>query len=144
MGIITMLFSLFGCSSPTEELSHISMTQSHMNSAYCYSFSVYKGDDAYMLNAWCTTESQTIDFEEVKITDEEFEHFKTLDEKYDFFLNERERKKNKNTALDATTRTFKVSYGLKEFNLKTDDECYEEVYDYFIALAKKYATIKED
>lgn len=144
MGILTAILSLFGCSRPTEELSHISMTQNHMNSADCYGFSVYKSEDAYMFSAWCTTDSQIIDFENVKITDEEFENFKTFDEKYNFYLNERERKNNQDTALDATTRTFKVSYGLDSFTLKTDNECYEEVYDYFISLAKKYATIQEE
>ncbi len=136
-----MLFSLFGCSRPTEELSYISMTQNHMNGACCYGFSVYKGDNDYLLSAWCTVDSQNIDFENIKITDEEFEYFKTLDNKYDFFLNERESKKKQSSALDATTRSFKVSYGIEEFNLKTDGECYEEVYDYFISLAKKYETI---
>lgn len=144
VGIAVMLFSLFGCSNsekrPTEEMSYVSMTQNHMNSASCYSFSVYKGDDVYVFNAWCTADNQNIDFENVKITDEEFQYFKALDEKYDFFLNERESKKHQKAVADATIRSFKVSYGLEEYTLKTEDECYEEAYNCFISLAKKYST----
>ena len=142
-----MLFSLFGCSRndklPVDELSYISLTQNHMNSANCYSFSAYKNDNTYMFSAWCVIDSVSVDLENAVISDDEFEYFRELDKKYDFVLNQKSDKNRKNTALDATTRSFKVSYGLEEFKLKTDSECYDEVYDYFISLAKKYNRMGE-
>ncbi len=79
--------------------------------------------------------------EDVSITKEEFDKFTKLDEKYDFFSYlKRDKKDNKFfEPLDETTANFNVSYNGESVSLETGNDCYEEVYNYFISLAEKYS-----
>lgn len=148
MEILSTVISLFGCSKaiqkPKEVLTSISMVQSHMNRAYCYSFSIYRNNSDYIFSAWCMVEKGTeiydIDIENVEIKEEEFDFFKELDKEYNFISNQKEKsKKEKYFVSDQTTNSFKVGYGSDEFDLKTEDECYHKAYDYFAELAIKYS-----
>lgn len=149
MSIILLMLSLFSCSAKPVKLdadiSSISITQNHMNRDCCYAFSVYAYKDQYILNAWCVVNSDSdnnfkeIDFENVEITEAEFDRFSTLDEEYDFLSCLAEKKDNKKfQVLDETTNSFSVGYDGEMFKLKTDCECYNAVYKYFLQLAEKY------
>lgn len=137
--------SLNGSTKPEEEISSLSISQNHMDRNYCYSFSAYKSDDSYYLNAWCLltlkdNDYRDVNLEDVSITKEEFDEFTKLDEKYDFFSYLKEEKKtNKFQPLDETTAKFEVSYDGESINLETSGECFEAVYSYFIDLAEKYS-----
>lgn len=153
MGLMSFVLSFFGCTSATNvkvkpegEISSISIGQNHMNRNYCYSFSAYKDNDEHYFNAWCLLTVAEDDFRDVElddvlITKEEFEEFSKLDEKYDFFSYLKQEKKNNRLIepQDMTTKSFNVSYNGESVSLKTDNRCYEAVYDYFIKLAEKYS-----
>lgn len=148
MGIFACILSLFGCTQklvkPDKELTSISISQNHMERTYCYSFDAYKKNNTYILNAWCLIEKDNDDIEEISIecctiTEDEFDAFKKLDSKYDFFSLLKFEKKKRFFVLDETITIFSVSYGDESFSLKTNGDCYNEVYDCFMALAKKYS-----
>ena len=149
MGILTCVLSLFGCTKnpkkPDNELTSISISQNHMDRTYCYSFGAYKKNDTYTLNARCMIEKGDNDYEDVElenisITKEEFKQFEELDKKYDFFSLRKPNKIEKNIffVVDETITNFSVSYGDESFSLYTSGDCYNEVHDYFVALAEKY------
>ena len=149
MAIISCVLSLFGCTQnpvkPDSELTSISISQSHMDRTYCYSFGAYKKNDTYTLNARCMIEKGDNDYEDVElenisITKEEFKQFEELDKKYDFFSLRKQNKIEKNIffVVDETITNFSVSYGDESFSLYTSGDCYNEVHDCFVALAEKY------
>lgn len=149
MAIISCVLSLFGCTQnpvkPDRELTSISISQSHMDRTYCYSFGAYKKNDTYTLNARCMLEKGDNDYEDVElenisITKEEFKQFEELDKKYDFFSLRKPNKIEKNIffVVDETITNFSVSYGDESFSLYTSGDCYNEVHDCFVALAEKY------
>lgn len=93
MCLLSVVFSLFGCSpqpvKTDSEISSISITQNHMNRAYCYAFSAYEDNDKYFLNAWCVLKdgensSKEVDIQNIEITEAEFSEFARLNEKYGF------------------------------------------------------------
>ena len=145
--LIPLMFLLSGCTSqngstkPEGEISSVSISQNNMDKNYCYSFSVYKSDDGYYLNAWCLLDYKEVNLEDISITKEEFDEFAKLDEKYDFFSQIKEGNKDKNIfqPLDETTIRFQVSYDGESVNLETSGECYEAVYNSFVELAKIYS-----
>ena len=93
MCLLSVVFSLFGCSpqpaKTVSEISSISITQNHMNRAYCYAFSAYEDNDKYFFNAWCVLKdgengSKEVDIQNSEITEAEFSEFARLNEKYGF------------------------------------------------------------
>ncbi len=155
MSILSFILSLVGCTSgqapkvkPEGEISSISIGQNHMSRNECYAFSAYKDSENYYLNAWCLLELgedvndyRDVNIEDISITKEEYDEFTKLDEKYDFFSYlKKEKKDNKLIeALDETTTNFNVSYNGDTVSLKTSNDCYKAVYNYFIRLAEKYS-----
>lgn len=150
LGIIAYTLSLFGCANnpakPDGELTSISISQSHMDSTYCYSFDVQKKGETYTLNASCVlrkgdNDYEDVELENVSITEDEFAQFEELDKKYDFFSLRKPNKKEENRyfILDETITNYSVSYGDESFSLYTSGDCYNEVYDCFVALAEKYS-----
>ena len=150
MCFVILSLSFLGCASgfrsttPEGDISSVLVVQNHMNRSQCYSFSAYKQDENYYMNSWCFFDSdddiREVNIENILITKEEFEKFSEFDEKYDFFsLKAKEKKGNRLfQPSDKTKTTFTVSYDGEKVNLKTDNECYEAVYDYFITLTEKY------
>ena len=150
MGILFCVLSLFGCTKnsvkPDNELTSVSISQSHMDRTYCYSFDIQKKNDTYTLNACCMLEKgdndyKDVELENVSITEEEYKEFEEFDKKYDFLslLKPNKKKKNIFFALDETITNFSVSYGDESFSLYTGGDCYNEACQYFFALAKKYS-----
>lgn len=150
MGIISCILSLCGCTKkpvkPQSELTSISIYQNHMDSMYCYSFGAYKKNDTYTLEASCMLEKgdndyESVELENVSITEEEFAQFEKLDKKYDFFSLRKPNKKEKNryVILDETIRNFSVRYGDEGIAVETNGECFEAVNELFFQLAEKYA-----
>ena len=115
MCLLSVVFSLFGCSpqpvKTDSAISSISITQNHMNRAYCYAFS---------------------------ITETEFSEFARLNEKYGFADYTKKKNNKKYNISDETTNSFKVCFGGEALTLRSDNECYDAVYDYFITLTTKY------
>ena len=114
-----------------------------MNSAYCYAFSAFKDNDKYFFNAWCVLEdgengSKEVDIQNIEITEAEFSEFARLNEKYGFADYIKRNNNKKYIISDETTNSFKVCFGGEALTLKTDNECYNAVYDYFITLTTKY------
>ncbi|MGN0488498.1 MAG: hypothetical protein ACI4HO_04475 [Ruminococcus sp.] len=151
MSAISLLFSS-GCkakvknlSPPEEQLTSVSIYQNHMDRTCCYSFSVRKEQNSYIFDADCmikdNDEYYEVNFTDKEISEKEFEKFTKLDEKYNFISLRKSNIKKENMffALDETITNFSVSYGDKSFSLYTSGDCYNEVYDCFIALAKKYS-----
>lgn len=147
MYLLSVVFSLFGCSpQPVKtysEISSISITQNHMNRAYCYAFSAYEDNDKYILNAWCVLMDgkngpKEVDIQNIEITETEFFEFSRLNEKYGFPDYTKKKNNKKYNISDETTNSFKVCFGGETLTLKTDNECYDAVYDYFITLTTKY------
>lgn len=152
MNIFSFILSLFGCRQspvkPNEELTSISISQNHMDRTYCYSFNVQKKNNTYSLSAWYMLERgdndyEDIELENVRITEEEFAQFEELDKKYDFFslLKPNKEKKNLFFVADETITIFSVSYGDESFSLYTGNDCYNEVYDCFVAITKKHSAV---
>lgn len=84
MCLLSVVFSLFGCSpqpvKTDSEISSISITQNHMNRAYCYAFSAYEDNEKYIFNAWCVLKdsennSKEVDIQNIEITEAEFSEF---------------------------------------------------------------------
>lgn len=131
---------------PDNELTSVSISQSHMDRTYCYNFWARKENNRYLLNADCmivdydNNEANEINFTDTEISEEDFQQFKRLDEKYDFFslLKPRKEKKNMFFALDETISHFTVKYGDEVFSLYTNGDCYSEACKCFFALAEKY------
>ena len=150
MGILACVCSLFGCSHhPVRsdgELTSISISQSHMDRTYCYSFCAREENNAYLLDADCmivdydNDEYTEINFSETAISEEDFQQFAELDKKYDFFslLKPNKEKKSIFFALDETITSFQVKYGDESLSLNTSGDCYTEARKYFFALAEKY------
>ena len=125
------------------EISSISITQNHMNRAYCYAFSVYECNDKHIFSAWCVLKdgensSKEVDIQNIEITATEFSEFARLNEKYGFADYIKRNNNKKYNISDETTNSFKVCFGGEALTLKTDNECYNAVYDYFITLTTKY------
>lgn len=150
MGIVSCVLSLFGCNrnpiKPEGELTSISISQSHMDSTYCYSFWARVENNSYLLDAECfIVDYDNNDFEEINLTDtqitqEDFRRFSELDKEYGFCSNiKTERKNNKFFILDETVTGFSVKYGEDSFNIETNGECFEAVNELFFQLAEKYA-----
>lgn len=135
---------------PDGEISSISITQNHMNSAECYSFSAYSQDEKYYLNAWCQlilnneeNDYRNVDLQNISITKEEYDEFSNLDEKYDFTNHLKRENKKIFKAKDKTTKSFTVSYNGQSISVDTESECYQAVYDYFVKLSEKYIGYSE-
>lgn len=114
-----------------------------MNRAYCYAFSAYEDNDKYIFNAWCVLKdgensSKEVDIQNIEITETEFSEFARLNEKYGFADYTKKKNNKKYNISDETTNSFKVCFGGETLTLKTDNECYDAVYDYFITLTTKY------
>lgn len=150
MGVLACVLSLFGCNrnpiKPKGELTSISISQSHMDSTYCYSFWARVENNSYLLDAECfIVDYDNNDFEEINLTDtqitqEDFRHFSEFDKEYGFCSNiKTERKNNKFFILDETATGFSVKYGEDSFNIETNGECFEAVNELFFQLAEKYA-----
>ena len=150
MGILACVFSLFGCSHkavrPDGELTSISISQSHMDSTYCYSFWARVENNSYLLDAECfivdydNNDCEEINLTDTQITQEDFRRFSELDKEYGFCSNiKKERKNNKFFILDETVTGFSVKYGEDSFNIETNGECFEAVNELFFQLAEKYA-----
>ncbi len=164
MSVLSFILSLFGCTlgqapkvKPEGEISSISVTQNHMSRNECYAFSAYKDSENYYLNAWCLLELgedendyRDVNLEDVSITKEEFDEFSRLDEEYDFFSYlkkddffsylKKDEKRNKYIQQhDETLTKFNVSYNGESISLKTNNDCYDSVYNYFLQLAEKYS-----
>lgn len=147
MCLLSVVFSLFGCSpQPVKgdlEISSISITQNHMNRAYCYAFSSYEDNDKYFFNAWCVLKdgensSKEVDIQNIEITEAEFSEFARLNEKFSFADYAKRNNNKKHNISDKTTNSFTVCFGGESLTLETDNECYDAVYDYFITLTTKY------
>lgn len=150
MLILSCALSLFGCTKnperPEGELTSISISQSHMDSTYCYSFWARVENNSYLLDAECfIVDYDNNDFEEINLTDtqitqEDFRYFSELDKEYGFCSNiKTERKNNKFFILDETVTGFSVKYGEDSFNIETNGECFNAVNELFFQLAEKYA-----
>lgn len=150
MGIISCILSLCGCTKkpvkPQSELTSISISQSHMDSTFCYSFGIRKEKDSYLFDADCiivdydNNEYGEVNFTDKVISQEEFEEFTRIDEKYNFISLKKPKreKKSKFFALDETTTYFTVKYGGDAFSLYPNGECFEAVNELFFQLAEKY------
>ena len=147
MCLLSVVFSLFGCSpqpaKTVSEISSIAITQNHMNRAYCYAFSAYEDNDKYIFNAWCVLKdgensSKEVDIQNIEITEAEFSEFARLNEKYSFADYAKRNNNKKHNISDETTNSFNVCFDGESLTLKTDNECYDAVYNYFITLATKY------
>ena len=113
-----------------------------MNRAYCYAFSAFEDNDKYFFNAWCVLKdgengSKEVDIQNIEITEAEFSEFARLNEKYGFVDYTKRNNNKKYNISDETTNSFKVCFGGETLTLKTDNECYDAVYDYFITLTTK-------
>ena len=146
MCLLSVVFSLFGCSpqpvKTDSEISSISITQNHMNRAYCYAFSAYEDNEKYFFNAWCVLKdgensSKEVDIQNTEITEAEFSEFARLNEKYGFADYAKRDNNKKHNISDKTTNSFTVCFGGESLTLETDNECYDAVYDYFITLTTK-------
>lgn len=148
MSILFAIMSLFGCgktpAKPDGELNSISISQSHMDSTYCYSFGIREENGLYLFDAECAIvdnhEYSEVNFTDKEISQKEFEGFRKLDEKYDFLslIKPKEEKKDKFFILDETISHFTVKYGEDVYSLYPGGYCYSEVQESFFALAKKY------
>ena len=147
MCLLSVVFSLFGCSpqpvKTASEISSITITQNHMNRAYCYAFSAYEDNEKYIFNAWCVLKdsennSKEVDIQNIEITEAEFSEFARLNEKYGFADCAKRNNNKKYNISDKTTNSFTVCFGGESLTLETDNECYDAVYDYFLTLTTKY------
>lgn len=82
--------------------------------------------------------SKEVDIQNIEITATEFSEFARLNEKYGFADYIKRNNNKKYIISDETTNSFKVCFGGEALTLKTDNECYNAVYDYFITLTTKY------
>lgn len=153
MSAMSILFSFFGCSGkakspsrPNEQLSSVSISQSHMDRTYCYSFWAREQNGSYLLDAEClivdydNNDCKEINLTDTAITEEEFQQFAELDSKYDFSGHiKARRKKNIFFACDETITNFFVKYGEEGLNVETNGECFKAVNELFFQLAEKYA-----
>lgn len=159
MGIMSFGASLFGCSEkpktterPTEKLSSISISQSHMDRTYCYSFLARQENDSYLLNAECLiVDYDNNDCEEINLTDtpiseEDFSRFSALDSQYDFYSHLKPVKNEKSEIFvcDETVTNFYVKYGEVAFSVYPSGELYRAVNEYFFELAQKYNNQKPE
>ena len=150
MGILSCILSLFGCTQkparPVGELTSISISQSHMDSTYCYSFCARVENNSCLLDAECfivdydNNECEEINLTDTPISEEDFNKFSALDKQYDFYshLKPVEKEKSKIFVCDETITSFYVRYGEAGFGVKTSGEPYEAVNQCFFELAQKY------
>lgn len=153
MGIISFVFTLFGCSKkpvkisrPQEKCSSVSISQSHMDRTYCYHFWARQENGSYLLDAECIiADYDNNDFAEINLTDtaiteDDFRQFTEIDSKYDFYSHIKTKtKKSYFFVYDETITNFYVEYGEEGFYVETSGECYSAVCNCFFELAKKYS-----
>lgn len=153
MGVMSLIGLIFGCAEkaktpdrPTQKLSSISISQTHMDRTYCYGFLARQEGGSYLLDAECLiVDYDNNDCEEINLTDtpiseEDFNRFLALDSQYDFYSNLKPVKKEKSKmfVLDETITNFYVKYGEAGFNVATSGELYGAVNQCFFELAQKY------
>ena len=159
MGIMSLGASFFGCleesktpERPTEKLSSISISQSHMDRTYCYHFMARQEGGSYFLDAECLiVDYDNNDCEEINLTDapiseEDFNRFSALDSQYDFYshLKPVKNEKSKIFVCDETITNFYVKYGEVGFSIYPSGELYRAVNECFFELAKKYNNQKTE
>lgn len=150
MAIFSCILSLCSCTqkpvkSPNE-LTSVSISQSHMDRTECFHFWARDKNNTYLLDAEClivdydNNTCEEISLTNTQITEEDFRHFSELDREYAFCSHiKTERKNNKFFILDETVTGFSVKYGEDSFNIETNGECFKNVKDFFFQLAEKYA-----
>ena len=149
MGIISCILSLCSCTqkpvNPQNELTSVSISQSHMDRTYCFHFWARVENNSCLLDAEClivdydNNTCEEISLTDTQITEEDFRHFSELDKEYDFCSHiKTERKNNKFFILDETVTGFSVKYGEDSFNIETNGECFRNVKDFFFQLAERY------
>lgn len=152
MSILSLIISNFGCIKkgenpprPKEQLTSVSISQSHMDRTYCYNFWAREEKGSYLLDAECiivdydNNDYKEINFTDKEITEVDFKQFTELDSKYDFYSNIKIKKKNNNLFIcDETITAFYVKYGEEGFGIETNGECFEAVHNVFSELAQKY------
>ncbi len=142
--IIMTILSLFACSSSKrteEDITSISISCNHMNYYYCYSFSLEKVNDEYLLTAnyFPNEEAAIIEKENITITQQDWDSLLQVIKDTDTLkAMEKYRKSDQEYEVsDETTYSITIIFD-DDSSLTADKQFSSDLTDHFYTLANKY------
>ena len=149
--MILVVFGAFavGCSgqhnNTDNEFVGMSLTQNHMDFTYCYSFYLRVEDDKVLFDAQARfyEEPYEIILESCEVDSSYMEELKKIEEKYSIveYVKNYKEKKSPLQVMDETVNKTTVYYN--DVDSKTADtksDYQDELYEFFVSLAKEYAS----
>lgn len=121
----------------------LSLSQNHMNFAYCYSFFIREEDGKVVFDAQLRSLNKPYEIvlESCEVDDYYMKKLRRIQQKYSIveYVEGFKKKKLPFQVLDKTTNTTTVYYeDIESKTADTDSEYKDELYEFFVDLTKKY------